>query len=121
MNTLYVDTDDTLITWCPEGCQHEMHPFGAGANHWRANVDVVAVMAQWQGPIVVWSGGGAAWAEDMATRALAPELLNRITRFEGKWPVLPQSGDLFIDDDPLDTFAPRTVHPHDCDAQAALS
>ena len=112
MYTLFVDVDDTLITWCPEGCQHTMHPFGAGANHWRLNEEVYDFMCWWSGPIVIWSGGGDAWAEEMATKALPPEMLARVDRYESKWTRIPSVGDLFIDDDPFESFAGKTLHPN---------
>lgn len=112
-NTLYIDVDDTLIKWCPEGCTHTVHPFGKRSTHWELNKFVAKLITFWNGPIIVWSSGGEDWAREMAELSLPEKLFDKIKRFEAKWNKLPGIGDLFIDDMPLDSFRSKTIHPND--------
>jgi len=68
-------------------------------------------MRQWPGTIIIWSQGGANYAKEMAEKALTPAMLATVSAFEAKWPRLPQSGDVFLDDSPLETFAKMTLDP----------
>lgn len=101
--TLFVDVDDTLIIWdgTGEGC----HP----------NADVIAAIDLWNGPVVIWSTGGAYYAQQGAEQWLPPEVLSKVTGYDAKWPRWVDDGDMFIDDDPFSSFADATLHPKDID------
>lgn len=108
---LFVDIDDTLVTWLGSG-GGDVHPYGAGAEAWRVNEAVRAYVKTWPGKVVVWSGGGADYAE-MWARRLLPGL---------EWVAMskhnpdPLPGDVFIDDSPFDAWAHRAIHPKDLGA-----
>lgn len=118
MATLYVDVDDTLITWAagPEF-----------ATEWVPNQKVFAAIERHVrefDTLVIWSLGGGQYAWDMwehpANRpfrrpidALNAEAVFRGFGFESKWPRIPGPGDVFIDDDPLPSFRSATIHPKD--------
>jgi hypothetical protein len=97
MNTLYVDIDDTLVTWLPDG------------DTWQVNTDVLAKALAWEGPVVLWSGGGRDYAEMWGDRLL-PQL-----DWTASAKVNPgvEEGDLFIDDSPFDAWKHACIHPRD--------
>lgn len=120
MATLYVDVDDTLITWAA----------GAGfATEWEPNAKVLAAVERhmWEfDELIIWSLGGGQYAwemwhhERLAALRGPIEARLRITGecvygfgFESKWPRIPKPGDVFIDDDPLPSFAGATIHPRE--------
>jgi len=107
MSTLYIDIDDTLVTWLSD--EGGPHPYGHAAKDWRVNADVLAVAETWDGPLVVWSGGGRDYAE-MWARRLLPHLQ---WTAEAKFNAIPGPGDLFIDDMPFDAWRHASVHPAD--------
>ena len=51
------------------------HPYGEGATSWSVNREVVAAAERWHaaglGRIVVWSGGGRAYAEQWGRELLS--------------------------------------------------
>lgn len=103
---LYIDIDDTLVTWLAEDMDTP-HPYGYGAEGWRANEDVRAFAYAWDGDLVIWSGGGRDYAETWARRLL-PDL--KWTAF-AKFNAIPGPDDVFIDDMPFEAWAHRSVHP----------
>ena len=96
---LFIDVDDTLVRWLDlEG-------------NWEPNEKVIHFANEWrkfhpQGEIVVWSLGGKDYAGQWRWR-----LLPFAHRYEAKWPRIPEPGDIFIDDDPLETYRSATIHP----------
>lgn len=95
MATLFVDCDDTLVTWMPT---HSIR----GDRAWQPNWTVVAAMERWQkqgGDVVVWSEKGIDYASTWARRA-APQLTLTSAR---KDVAKPGFADVAIDDLPLST------------------
>lgn len=107
MNTLYIDIDDTLVTWLSE--EDGPHPYGAGAKEWRVNQGVLGLAERWEGPIVVWSGGGKDYAEMWGNRLLHHLNWTASAKFN---PGV-EEGDLFIDDSPFDAWKHACIHPRD--------
>lgn len=104
MTTLFVDIDDTLILW------HDPEPV---STRWDLNLAVVECMYAWEEEIVIWSSGGAAYAETMARQALReyPDLLERVSSFEAKFMRLAAGLDVFLDDAPWTSFRHASIHP----------
>ena len=105
MSTLYVDIDDTLVTW--------KDPLeGRLAHEWEVNVNVVQMIQWWNenaiGPVVIWSSGGQSYARMWADRLLCG---SHWSACESKFNLLPQPGDVCLDDMPFDSFARQTIHP----------
>lgn len=104
---VFVDIDDTLIEW---------HNKAAGSGvFWEPNeaiVDFVAALYRDGFQVTFWSAGGADYAHGKVK-----ETYMRLDRAApdheilAKYPVVPQKGFIFIDDDPLDSYKHRTVHP----------
>ncbi len=98
MSRLFVDVDDTLIVrngrdWCPNRIVGEF------VRAWHA--------ANPDGAITVWSMRGPMYAA-----RFGGNLLRGIPhRAMGKAQIVPEPGDLFIDDNPYPVFASATVHP----------
>lgn len=107
LNTLYIDIDDTLVTWLSD--TDEPHPYGHSAKGWKMNEKVYAYANAWVGKIVVWSGGGKDYAEMWANRLL-PDLE---WTAHSKFPAIAKLGDVFIDDMPFDVWRHATIHPND--------
>ena len=107
-NTLFVDVDDTLIIW-------DDAPEGPVSMTWHPNADVIAAIDLWKGPVVIWSTGGAYYAQKTAEELLPPEVLSKVTGYDAKWPRWVDDGDMFIDDEPFSSFAAATLHPRDID------
>lgn len=118
---LFVDVDDTLIyhitsqrkdlIFVIEGYEPNSHIqdvirdwvfTGSGVTWHRTNK-----------PIVIWSGGGADWAQQMWQFAVGGLTPFANVTFMAKFNIKPQEGDLFIDDDPLPAFASATIHPRE--------
>lgn len=119
---VYVDVDDTLIHW-------------RDADEWEPDERLLAVLrgiiamdtyqdlaydnADAKGKVIIWSTGGADYARDMWVQALDrvfphQRKWNAVTwndapTFLDKYPAVPEPGDLFFDDDPLESFASHTV------------
>ena len=68
MSTLYVDIDDTLVTWLSD--EGGPHPYGHAAKDWRVNAAVLKKAEEWPGKLVIWSGGGLDYAVMWANRLL---------------------------------------------------
>lgn len=102
--SLFVDVDDTLILW------------SADAEHgWkcRPNLAVVRFVLSWrkanpEGTLVIWSLEGASYARKHG-RALLPELQG--VHFAERYARIAQPGDLYLDDDPFDTYRNQTINP----------
>ena len=103
MPRLFIDVDDTLVLW---------HNPILTDDDWDANETLIKFVREWKlfhraGEVIVWSLGGADYAA-MWKHRLLPEA----DRSEAKYPIIPQVGDLFIDDDPLGSYRNATLHPH---------
>ena len=102
---LFVDCDDTLVRW--------LDPLeGRLTTEWEPNAAVVAFVELWvkdhpRGKLIVWSTGGSRYAARWGELIL-PHLK---WQSESKRPHVPIPGDLFLDDDPLPSFAEATLHP----------
>ena len=94
MNTLYVDIDGTLVTWLPDG------------STWQVNTDVLAKALAWEGPVVLWSGGGRDYAEMWGDRLLPQLNWTASAKFN---PGV-EEGDLFHRRQPLRRMEAR-LHP----------
>lgn len=75
VEVLFVDVDDTLVRWCPAGCEHGTHPYGGEAEGYVIDQAVVGYAKGWRdshprGLVVVWSGGGVDYAETWKRRAM---------------------------------------------------
>lgn len=65
MKTLWVDCDDTLILWekgatAPNGLYM--------GSEWQKNEPLIEAIRSWEGPVMVWSGGGKDYARMWAER-----------------------------------------------------
>lgn len=108
--TLFIDVDDTLVTWLGE--YDEPHPYGFGAERWRPNQSVIALAKAWRclgWPVVVWSGGGADYAQMWARRLLDGVFTHTFAKFNALY----MQGDVFIDDLPFEAWASRSIHPRE--------
>lgn len=102
---LFVDVDDTLILW---------EKGSGGTTKWEPNHPIIAVVysAQRQGTdVTFWSLGGEKYVQDRVLEC--PITLSDRWAYESKWPRIPEPGDLFIDDNPLPSFAAATIHPRE--------
>ena len=109
MPRLFVDVDDTLVRW--KGA-YEPHPYGFGAEGWEPNLDVIRYIRDWKatnpdGQVFIWSGGGREYAATWRD-TLIPGLH---TTTMSKIPSFTQPGDTIIDDQNLQGFAGRVLHP----------
>ena len=103
---LFVDIDDTLVLWPKAEAERTALVSGPPVpNH--AVLRFIQTLREFHGDkltVVVWSLGGADYAEKHARPLL---------KFEHAWdktplPVL--ADDLFLDDDPLPFYRHRTIH-----------
>lgn len=102
MPTLYIDVDDTLVKW---GDVLE----GRITESWEPNEAVIRYAEQWDGDVVVWSGGGREYARTWGHR-----LLSHVRhKTASKFPLVPTPGDVCIDDSPFEVWKHVTVHPRD--------
>lgn len=114
---LFVDVDDTLVRWLGGT---DPHPYGYGAEKWEVNEAVLAYIRAWKkenpyGYVVIWSGGGADYAETWAQRLLPGEFGVAV----GKQPVFPlQDSDTFIDDSPYRQWAHLCIDPKSLEVAA---
>lgn len=106
---LFVDCDDTLVMWT----------WGEAVGVHRNALPVPSkrvarfVKAWWAAKpdrrrVTVWSLGGAEWAAEVAARCL-PGV--RLADAQERYPKLPLPGEIFLDDDPFDTYASQAIHP----------
>lgn len=108
MSTLYIDIDDTLIKW---------HDGPGFVTEWDPNpkvFDAIRRHAHEFDVVIIWSTGGGDYAWKMWHHPrLTGMVENLVFGCESKWPRIPGPGDVFIDDDPLSSFASATIHPKD--------
>lgn len=107
MTNLFIDCDDTLITWLDEYDQPKegQNPYGGGSQRWRVNEAVRDAVLLWHeqnpcGEIVIWSGGGVDYARRWGWEVLPGT--EHIAHF--KDPRIPHAGDIVVDDAELKTF-----------------
>lgn len=98
---LYLDVDDTLIMWLSD----ELY---------EPNEDVLRFVRLWReewptGKIVVWSSGGKNHAQIVGQQVLGGIPHTCMS----KQPIEFRDTDIFIDDDPMDFFSDRCIHPMD--------
>lgn len=105
MATLYIDIDDTLVTWLAD--EGGPHPYGHAAKAWKVNEAVKSLAESWPGELVIWSGGGKDYAEMWANR-LVPHLK---WTAHAKFNAIPGPGDVFVDDMPFDAWKHASIHP----------
>lgn len=105
---LFVDCDDTLVLWTwgkALGVPRDQIPI--------VHDELVAEIRAWAeanpGCLTVWSLGGEVWAKTVAERVF-PGLACRTST---RWAKLPAPSEVFIDDDPFDTYRSATIHPSD--------
>ena len=106
MKRLFVDCDDTLVTWLDEFDMPltGQNPYGGGSQRWRFNEGVVSSVNRWirenpVGAVVIWSGGGADYARTWRDRAFPSGPVG----FASKDTRVPAIGDLVVDDQPIKT------------------
>lgn len=104
---LFVDVDDTLILWSKEMKN------GLYATKYEPNGDVIHFVREFRQfhpghEVIVWSLGG----KDYAAKHAADHLPGLHDECRSKYPALPAAGDLFIDDDPLESYRHMTIHPN---------
>lgn len=100
---LFIDVDDTLIRWSEdEGFWAKPEP----------NQAVIFYALAWkeanpEGVVCVWSLGGKAYAEQWRDRLLPwAEAMER-------YPRVPGSFELYIDDMPFSEYGSHCIHPRD--------
>lgn len=105
MPRLFIDVDDTLILY-PES-DDNVNPLGLerGLN-FKLNDRLVDAIQEWlkknhSGIVVVWSGGGEAYARSVAERFLPGVGIWFFTK-GGRNLGLPNSDDVLVDDSPED-------------------
>lgn len=108
MKRLFVDCDDTLVTWLDEFDMpiEGQNPYGGGAQRWRFNQGVVSAVERWVkespgGAVVIWSGGGADYARAWRDRAFPSGPIG----FASKDTRVPAPGDIVVDDQMIKTRA----------------
>lgn len=112
---LFVDIDDTLVSWEGPG---SVHPYGNGAEGWHFSAGVIAYIRQWvtanpDGVVVFWSGGGRDYAWGWGLKAQESLGLKHVS-FAGKGGSFQlKDGDTFLDDSPADFYKDRNIHPND--------
>lgn len=110
--TLYVDCDDTMVTWLGPNAGDGPHPYGYGADRWEPNVAVLRYVEQAHArgqDIVVWSGGGQDYAAEWG-RKLLPHIPHVAL---SKFNAIARDGDVFLDDMPFAAWAHATIHPRE--------
>ena len=103
MSTLFVDVDDTLILFEGDG----VHPYGFYAGQYWPNEALIRRMRAWDGPIVVWSGGGEEYARTVGEVVLGDLHFTALQKDERTF-ALVQPGDVVVDNDPISV---RTHEP----------
>lgn len=105
---LYVDVDETLILW----------DRGAGwASKWKPNLDVLAYLRAWTeagNQFVLWSSGGRRYSKKMWNEPALLEIHQGFLcpeSFQDKYMRIPLPDDIFLDDDPWETWVENTIHP----------
>lgn len=102
MASLYVDVDFTLIDWTYEGSAPKPTPRQGTINfvrEWR--------LRHPDGFLVIWSLGGKGYAQEWGHKLFpgmefaASDRYAKSCGFE----------ELFIDDDPFDSYKAQTIHP----------
>lgn len=107
MTRLFVDVDDTLILW-PKVAESRY----VVADVPRPNEAVIRFVERWaryqgeKGEVIVWSLGGQEYAAKWGAA-----LLSCPHRALSKDQLIPDRGDLFIDDDPLPSYRAASFHP----------
>lgn len=92
--TVFIDIDDTLILYQGSG----IHPFGTIIGEpYTPNGLLIKKLRDFEGNIVVWSGGGKVYA-DLVAKSVLPEGLDYTveSKFDGFHLVKP--GDIIVDD-----------------------
>lgn len=120
---LFVDVDETLIKhtvndwnfpiWVVEGWKRNAAVAHAVWIFGMLEADRTASLEGTKKTVVIWSGGGREYAENIAGLCLEGVRGLVALEFWDKDNITPEPGDLFIDDDPLPSFASATIHPRE--------
>ena len=109
---VFVDVDDTLVKWASATGSVLIN----GAEDWEPNCDVINLVRALKAEnykVIVWSAGGENYANMWAQRLMP--LITDATY--AKFPVIPEAGDVFIDDLYLEGGAypwqHLSIHPKD--------
>ena len=105
MTTLFVDVDDTLLLFEGGG----MHPYGYYGGNGLPNHALIERMRAWDGPIVVWSGGGEDYARMVGEAVLGTLQFTALDKSVENFALI-QPGDIVVDDAPISV---RTHEPMD--------
>ncbi len=118
MPKLFIDVDDTLVLY--SGREPGPNPLGLEMGlEFRVNVDLIAAIQIWKrdnrgGQVVVWSGGGEAYARSAGDRFI-PGVATWYFTKGGKNLTLPNRNDVLVDDSPtalgLDEVDARVMLP----------
>jgi hypothetical protein len=102
---LYVDCDETLITW------HSGNKFLREPVPSPRVVKFVESWAAEHGPgsVLIWAEASEAWARECAGIAL-PELAGQLA-CAAKFELPLRPGDVFLDNDPYPMHASQALHP----------
>lgn len=105
---LMVDVDDTLVRWEKDGeVMAGPNPYGGGSSGWKAHNALLDFITNWDGPVVIWSGGGADYA-----RLWAERLMIRYNFACAKDPRKYPDGAVVIDDMDYVLDMPGTILVH---------
>jgi len=113
---LFVDCDDTLILYNQKG----INPYGLHyGTPFTVNTGLVTYIRKWakdnpDALVVIWSGGGKAYAELCASLAGVGDLGATYLCKDRDTFALVHEGDIVFDDQPIKVDAPR-LEPFDCD------
>lgn len=110
MRTLWCDVDDTLLLWRRRLVDvHSERPFPDFPV--SPNTELIELLHEWKAlgnKIVMWSSGGKLWAKEARDLLRLNDIVSEcLTKDKSH----PEPGDVFIDDDPLESFASQCFHP----------
>ncbi len=92
IKTVFVDVDDTLVLF--DG--NTVHPYGVlEGRPYKPNLALIEKLNNFEGYIVVWSGGGRDYARTVAIKVMPEELRYQVSNKEMS---KAKSGDIVIDD-----------------------
>ena len=97
MTKVFVDVDDTLVLFGG----NSPHPYGViEGDPFELNYPLIEKLKEFKGEIVVWSGGGAAYARKVAMMVL-PREVEFTAETKGATSVRGiKAGDIVVDDQP---------------------
>jgi hypothetical protein len=93
--TVFVDVDDTLVIY--RGGNYAHHYGVLDGRPYEPNYGLIKKLQQFDGTIVVWSGGGKDYARAVARTVLLPASVRCMVAT--KDPSLVKPGDVVVDDD----------------------